>query len=333
MKILVWIAVIALLAAVIGLALYGYKLFYKMIHRGPYRKAPTREEANEPMSLDPAWEPYRETFQEGKRYFCLADRERVEITAHDGIPLVGHILWPEGVRAEGGEPDLSKIKGFFLLIHGFHGTGYGNFGLVLPFYMGLGYAILLVDERAHQESGGEYITFGIKERYDCRDWVGYLAGRFGQNMPIFLDGISMGATVVMMASALDLPGNVRGVIADCGFTSPGAIMEHVMKNMMHLPAGLLMPLAGFLCRKLAGFGLEEYSAVDALREGRLPVLFLHGRADDFVPPSMTEENYAACTAPKEVVYVEGAGHGLSYLLEMERCQKALAAFTEKYNPV
>ncbi|MBP3701026.1 MAG: hypothetical protein J6I64_03990, partial [Lachnospiraceae bacterium] len=218
MKYIIVIAVIALLLVVIGFSAYGIKLFRKMVCREPYRKAPTREEADEPMKLDPLWVPYEEAFQEGKRYFCLADRERVEITAHDGISLVGHVLWPEGVRGDDGEPDLSKIKGFFLLMHGFHGTGYSNFGLVLPFYMSLGYALLLVDERAHQESGGDYITFGIKERYDCRDWVSYLAGRFGKEMPIYLDGISMGATVVMMASALDLPGNVRGVIADCGFT-------------------------------------------------------------------------------------------------------------------
>ncbi len=332
MKYVFWIAVIALIVVVIGFSVYGIKLFRKMICREPYAKAPTREEADEPMKLDPLWVPYKEAFQEGKKYFCLADRERVEIKAHDGISLVGHILWPEGVRGEDGQPDLSKIKGFFQLMHGFHGTGYSNFGLVLPFYMSLGYAILLVDERAHQESGGDYITFGIKERYDCRDWVGYLSGRFGQDMPIYLDGISMGATVVMMASALDLPGNVRGVIADCGFTSPKAIMEHVMKNMMHLPTTILMPLAGLLCKYMAGFDWEAYSTLDAMKEGRLPVLFLHGRADELVPCYMTEQNYAACTADKEVMYVDEAGHGLCYLMKTEECQAKLAAFVEKHNP-
>ncbi len=349
MRFLLWIAVIVLLAVVVGFSLYGIKLFRKMICRRPYCKAPTREEADEPMKLDPLWVPYREAFQEGKKYFCLADRERVEIKAHDGITLVGHVLWPEGVRqsagsvdmtaetdktaaAEKGQPDLSKIKGFFLLMHGFHGTGYSNFGLVLPFYMSLGYAILMPDERAHQESGGDYITFGIKERYDCRDWVSYLAGRFGEDMPIYLDGISMGATVVMMASALDLPGNVRGVIADCGFTSPKAIMEHVMKNNMHLPTGILMPLAGMLCKVMAGFDWEEYSSLEAMKEGRLPVLFLHGRADALVPCYMTEQNFAACTAPKDVMYVEEAGHGLCYLMETKKCQEKLAAFVQRYNP-
>ena len=141
----VWIVVTALIAVVIGFSAYGIKLFRKMICREPYALAPTPEEADEPMKLDALWSPYRMAFQEGKKFFCLADRERVEITAHDGIKLVGHILWPEGVRGENGELDLSKIKGFFQLMHGFHGTGYSNFGLVLPFYMSLGYAILLVD--------------------------------------------------------------------------------------------------------------------------------------------------------------------------------------------
>ena len=342
MKWLLCIMLAAVIVGIVGVSVYGYKLFRKMIYRCPYAKAPTPEEADEPIRLDQDWDPFREAFQEGKKYFCLADRERVEITSHDGIQLVGHILWPEGVRPKNtdetgamtvGEPDLSKIKGFFLLMHGFHGTGYSNFGLVLPFYMSLGYAILLVDERAHQESGGDYITFGIKERFDCRDWVGYLAQRFGKDMPIFLDGISMGATVVMMASALDMPGNVRGVIADCGFTSPKAIMEHVMEHRMHLPVKILSPLSGLLCRVMAGFDWEEYSTLDAMKEGRLPILFIHGRADDFVPCYMTEQNYEACTAWKDVFYVEEAGHGLCYLYETKACQEALAAFVNHCNPV
>lgn len=329
----IWIVAAVLAAVVIGFSVYGIKLFRKMICREPYALAPTREEAEEPMHLDSLWAPYRMAFQEGKKFFCLADRERVEITAHDGITLVGHVLWPEGVRGEDGQPDLTKIKGFFQLMHGFHGTGYSNFGLVLPFYMSLGYAILLVDERGHQESGGEYITLGVKERYDCRDWVGYLAGRFGQDMPIYLDGISMGATVVMLASELDLPGNVRGVIADCGFTSPKEIMEYMIRERMHLPTKILMPLAGLLCRWMAGFDWEECSTLDAMNEGRLPVLFLHGRADDIVPCYMTEQNYAACTADKDVMYVDEAGHGLCYLMKTEECQAKLAAFVQKYNPV
>ena len=172
----------------------------------------------------------------------------------------------------------------------------------------------------------------MKERYDCRDWVGYLADRFGQDMPIYLDGISMGATVVMLASALDLPGNVRGVIADCGFTSPKEIMGYMIKYRMHLPTKILMPLAGLLCRFMAGFDWEACSTLDAMKEGRLPVLFLHGRADDIVPCYMTEQNYAACTSEKDVMYVDEAGHGLCYLMKTEECQAKLAAFVQKHNP-
>lgn len=330
MKTVLLIVAVILIVCLVGIVLYGGSLFRKMIYRRPYRKAPAREEAEEPVHLSPMWEPYREAFQEGKRYFCLSDKERIEITAYDGITLVGHLLWPDGVRT-GDEVDLSKIKGFLVLMHGFHGYPSNDFGLVIPYYMSLGYALMMPDERAHGESGGNYITFGIRERHDCQKWCEYLNQRFGEEKPIFLDGISMGASTVLMTSSLPLPKNVRGIIADCGFTSPKAIMKHVLKNGMHLPVFPVLLLAAVLCRCMAGFGLEEYSAVEAMKENKLPVLFIHGLADDFVPSYMTEENYAACTAPKKVMYVEGAGHGLSYLYEKEKCQAYLKEFLETYS--
>ena len=312
------IALAALLLLVLALCLViTLVLFKKVVCR--YPADPLGEDEEAPVRMSKSWEPYRDTFQQGKRWYLRARRERAEIQSMDGIPLVGRIIRPEG------EP-----VGCILLMHGFHGSPCHDFGPIFSFYHDRGYLLLVPDERAHGESGGKYITYGIRERWDCLCWCRYLTERFGTEMPVFLDGISMGAAVVLMASSLPLPENVRGIIADCGYTSPYDIMRHVLRHGFHLPVFPILGMAGLLCRLIAGFGLREYSTLEAMKTNTHPVLFVHGLADHFVPSYMTEQNYQACRAEKQVMYVEGAGHGLSYLVKREECEARLEEFLDQH---
>lgn len=137
----------------------------------------------------------------------------------------------------------------------------------------------------------------------------------------------MGATTVLMASCFDFPANVRAIIADCGFTSPYDIAKSVLhRDYPRLPVGLLFPICGLFTRLFAGFGLHDASTIDAVRESRYPILFIHGTGDTFVPCEMTKEAYAACTSKKELVLVDGAEHGKSYLVEKGRVEEALCRF-------
>ena len=120
---------------------------------------------------------------------------------------------------------------------------------------------------------------------------------------------------------------MRGIIADCGFTSPYAIAKSVLhRDYPRLPVGLLLPICGLFTRLFAGFGLHDASTIDAVRESRYPILFIHGTGDTFVPCEMTKEAYAACTSEKELVFVDGAEHGKSYLVEKARVEEALCRF-------
>jgi len=116
------------------------------------------------------------------------------------------------------------------------------------------------------------------------------------------------------------------VIADCGFTSPDAIFRHVIQTSFHLPPDPFVPAAGLFTRLFAGFSIRGCSTLDAMQTNRLPILFLHGTADDFVPFSMSEQNVAACRAEKEFVVVEGARHAQSVLVDPERCRARILAF-------
>ena len=221
--------------------------------------------------------------------------------------------------------------GTILLFHGYRSSWNVDFSAVIPFYRAQGYNLLLVDQRAHQGSAGTFLTFGVKERYDVISWVTYLGQLLGQDHPLFLDGLSMGATTVLLASCFAFPANVRGVIADCGFTEPYAEMRHVLHGLGRwVPARFVLFWVNLAAHLLAGYGLHEADTRLSVAESRYPILFIHGTGDDFVPCGMTQENFAACTTEKELILVEGAPHGCSYVRDRARVQSALENFLEKH---
>ena len=188
---------------------------------------------------------------------------------------------------------------------------------------------LVVDQRAHGRSGGTTITFGIRERLDCLSWVEYVNQRFGLDTPIFLSGVSMGAATVLMASELELPANVRGIIADCPYFSPEAIIRKVCREDMHLPPALVMPFIRLVARLFGHFDLKESSAVQAVGNTTIPILLLHGEDDRFVPCDMSRDIFDACTGDKTRITFQGAGHGLSYIVDTERYSEAVSRFVDQ----
>lgn len=257
---------------------------------------------------------YLTRIREGRASLSELPFEEVVTTSHDGLKLYGQLY-----RAE-------KDEGRYLIcMHGYHSSP-TDFMCAVGFFLEQGYHVLLVHQRTHGKSDGKWITFGIKERYDCLDWCHYLLDTYGHNIRIVLDGLSMGATTVLMATALDLPKNVVGVMADCGFTSPWDIVCHVAKTSMHIPKFPLLYLMRPFVRLTAGFDLKETSTVDAVRQTSLPLLFTHGLADDFVPHEMSMRAYNAAASEKRIVSVEGAGHGLSYIVDEAACQAACKEF-------
>lgn len=125
--------------------------------------------------------------------------------------------------------------------HGYRGTALRDFCGGNKLARESGQNTLVVDQRAHGKSGGTTITFGIRERLDCLCWVEYASQRFGSDTPVFLSGVSMGAATVLTASEWELPANAVGIIADCPYSSPEAIIRKVCQQDMHLPPVLVMP--------------------------------------------------------------------------------------------
>ena len=238
----------------------------------------------------------------------------VEIVSRDGNRLVGHLY------------ECPSAKRIIVAMHGWRSSWLKDFGVISQFFHSNDCSVLYAEQRAQNQSEGDYMTFGLLERYDCLDWVNWVNEQFGDSLPIYPAGVSMGATTVLMTSDLDLPDNVCGIIADCGFTSPHAIWKHVVENNLHLPYSLHDAQVKEIVRKKICMGPQDHSTVESLKECSVPVLFIHGAADSFVPVSMTYENYRACAAPKELLIVPGAEHGMSYIVEQAKYESTVRSF-------
>ena len=235
----------------------------------------------------------------------------VSISARDGEQLVGHWF---------GHKDAKRV---IVAMHGWRSSWNRDFGIIAPFWRENGCSVLYPEQRGQGSSGGQYMGFGMMERYDCLEWVRWVNRRCGEEMPVYLAGVSMGASTVLMASELDLPGNVRGILADCGFTSADDIWRHVARNNLHISYNLRGSIADSLCKKRIHMGAKDCSTTQALKNCRLPVLFAHGTEDHFVPVEMTYRNYGACSAPKRLLIVPGADHGMSFLVDKPRVKKEI----------
>ena len=245
--------------------------------------------------------------------------ETVAIHSYDGERLVGH-WYP-----------CENAQRIIVAMHGWRSSWSRDFGVISEFWHQNGCSVLYAEQRGQNNSGGDYMGFGMMERYDCREWVKWVNTRNDAQLPIYLAGASMGATTVLMTTGLELPDNVRGVIADCGFTSPHEIWKHVVENNLHLSYGVIGNLANDICKKKIQMGTKDYSTVDALKECKIPALFIHGTDDHFVPVEMTYENYKACTAPKRLFVVPGADHGMSYTVDTQGYQTALNDFWKTFD--
>lgn len=247
------------------------------------------------------------------------EHNQVEISAQDGTKLIGHWYCPE---------DPKRI---IVAMHGWRSTWSQDFGSIAPFWFDNDCAVLFAEQRGQGNSGGDYMGFGLLERYDCLDWVNWANERTEEKLPIYLGGISMGATTVLMTAGFELPENVKGIVADCAFTSPHAIWKHVVENNFKLPFGLYSRAAKDICEKRIQVSSDSYSTTEALANCKLPVLFIHGTDDNFVPVEMTYENYKAYSGEKELFIVPGAEHGMSYLVDKDGYENAVVSFWKEHD--
>ena len=248
----------------------------------------------------------------------MAERkyESVIITSFDGSKLFAryyHIA------------DHAPVQ---ILFHGYKSSSLLDCSGGSYFAAQLGHNAIVVDQRSHGQSDGTVITFGIKERKDCLCWIQYAIERFGKDVPIILSGLSMGAATVLMATDLNLPSNVKGIIADCPYSSPKEIILKVAKQM-HFPSRLMFPFVWLGALVFGHFNLLESSAIEAIKTCEIPILILHGDEDELVPCEMSRLMQTSGAKDITLETFAGAGHGLSYIMIPDKYEKVILEFTKR----
>ena len=259
---------------------------------------------------------YYQQISKGAEYILSREYEEHYIKSFDGLKLYGRYL-------KNGDSKKTVI-----LFHGYRSRGEKDFSGSFKYYVDSGFNVLIVDQRAHGRSEGKLITFGVKESRDVISWLEFINKTYGTDKEIYLIGLSMGAATVKFSARFNMPDNVRGIIADCGFNSPEKIIRKVAKQNFNINGFLLMPAINCLSKLLGNFSVYEVSSEAALKNLKIPILFIHGTADDFVPYYMSVSGFEAANEPKFLCTVEGASHGMSFMVDMPKVKKAFSDFIE-----
>lgn len=295
-----------LLLVLVGGAYYAYRVAFFSPRKGR-EKIPTVHGSH--------YDVHKEEIS--RIFHQLHDRpcETVTITSHDGLQLNGRYYH----TADGAPLDIA--------FHGYRSSCFTDFagGAELSFRMG--HNLLLVDQRAHGKSQGTTISFGILERRDVLAWVNYAMDRFGKDIKILLFGVSMGASTVLMASEMTMPSNVKGIVADCPYSSPMEIIMHVAKKMP-IPAFLIRPFVILGAKIFGGFDILECTAEGAVKNSKTPILIIHGESDGFVPCDMSDISSANPAMVTRHTF-PNADHGISYLVDTPRYQNIVTEFSNK----
>ena len=303
------IPVVTVAAAAGAAGFSGYRMMEGFLRRHePYADDPPADEEYTTPS-------YHKAYLDGLKYNDAIKAEDWTITSKDGLKLVASYIPAEG----------NAVRNI-ILCHGYHSSGRKDFSGILQYYHENGANLLMIEERAHRRSEGEYLTMGIRESEDIALWSREMVRKLGDELPMYLHGVSMGAASVLMAEGENLSENLVGVIADCGFTDPLDIAKDVMMKNMGAVTYVALPIINFWAKKKTGLSLDDKSATEILRTAKYPVLFIHGTGDDFVPVHMTIKNYHACAAPKRICLVDGATHAMSWYFDTAKYKRALESF-------
>ncbi|WP_342512486.1 alpha/beta hydrolase [Sporosarcina sp. FSL K6-1522] len=245
--------------------------------------------------------------------------EELTLTARDGLTLSGYFL-----------PAAEPTDKLVIFTHGYlgHAKQMGLYGQ--HYYTDLGYNLFMPDARGHGKSEGNYYGFGWPDRLDLMDWTQLLVDKLGPDTQIAYHGLSMGAATVLMASGEELPRQVKAIIADSPYASVYQLFSYQMNRMFYLPAFPLLDSTSLLTKIRAGYSFREANALKAVEKTTVPILYIHGESDTFVPTKLTKELFQHTASDAELLLVPNANHGESFALATEEYKRTMDDFLEQY---
>lgn len=252
--------------------------------------------------------------REGYAEFDAMEKEDVWIESFDGRRLHGYFIQNE------------KARKVVISFHGYNTEARKEYPLHHSYYQD-GYTVLIVDQRGVGKSQGPFITMGLLERRDCLRWIDYVVARYGGDVQILLEGLSMGATTIMMAAQDIHAPQVKGMIVNCGFNSCSDQLAYTITRLLHLPRFPMLATVKLYARLLAKYDMDAITAAESLANSDIPLLMFHGAKDTFVPYENLEEIYPhARTSHKKMVSCEHAAHGIARFEDTELYERELRQF-------
>ncbi|GIO25607.1 alpha/beta hydrolase [Ornithinibacillus bavariensis] len=297
---------------VVGLVIGGNYFYGVGIKRGT-----EVELHSEPASVNAqATETALSIIEEAEKWYSEQVPEVIEITSYDDLTLKAGFLKNEANTGKA-----------VILAHGYRGTRETMDDLV-KFYYDNGFDVLLPDARGHGESEGEYIGYGWHDRLDYLRWIDLLIQTYDEDQ-IVLHGNSMGAALVLMTSGEVLPDEVKGIVADSGYTTVKEELRHQLKYLYHLPSFPILDVTSVITKVRAGYYFGEASALEQVKKNTKPLFIIHGDADELVPTEMAHELFEAAGGDKQLWIVPNAGHTKAYTVATEEFQERLVNFLDE----
>ena len=291
--------IVILILFYISFRLYNFALNPKSSKEGIFNS----KDNNEPRFQD-TW------------IYDYKDKEDVFINSFDNLKLHGYILKTE------------NSDKWAITVHGYTNKAESMSAMAYK-YHSLGYNILMPDLRGHGKSEGSYVGMGWHDRLDILKWIDLII-KENKDAKILLHGISMGAGTVMMVSGEELPENVKVIIEDCGYTSAKEQLAYNLKTMFKLPSFPILNFCSLITKIKDNYFISEASAIKQLQKAKVPILFIHGDKDKFVPFYMLDKLYNACSSKKDKLIIKDVGHAKSESLKSDLYWNKVEDFIKQY---
>lgn len=307
-KILLTIIITSIILLGLGLSYIGNYFYNLALNPSVSKDAVFGEEEEVEVSKEAS---------EGETWINNVNRKEVKLKSYDDLKLNAYEI-----------ENPNESNKWAIVIHGYTGQALDLSRSARRFY-DMGYNVLMPDLRGHGKSEGNYIGMGWHDRLDIIDCINYIVKK-NNYAEIALYGISMGGATVMMTTGEELPSNVKVAIEDCGYTSAKDEFSYQLKRLYNLPSFPIINVANIYSKIIAGYDLNEASAIEQVKNSKIPTLFIHGSEDDFVPFYMLQQVYEAAECEKEILIIDGAEHGKSLEKEPEIYWNKIEEFIKKY---
>ena len=300
----------------------------------------------------------QEALNETKEWLKDARHQKISVKTEDGYTLIAETFPAEGILDTKENLDTAEISGaekvteagkapsakegvdiesasgaeeeshkWVLLLHGY--TGWKE--EMYPFaywYHTQGFHVVVPDLRCQGESEGDFIGMGWTDHFDCMLWIDYILSQ-DEKAQIVLHGQSMGAAAALMMTGEELPDNIQAVVSDCAYTDAYRMFGEKIEEWFGLPAFPLVDSACLMLQLRGGYDLKDASALEAVKKSSTPTLFIHGDSDAMISVQMSRELYEAAACEKELLIVEGAGHGQAQEKDPDTYYSTIEEFLNK----